>query len=169
MTGEQKQKRSNEEPSGPGNFGLLHDQRGRLVLIDAEGRRHVDVKPLRSFPISEPTKWLSICDAQGIELAFVEDIDELPPQVRTVLDEDFVRRDFVPVITRIEGVSSESEPSEWSVLTDRGATRFTLANDDDVRRFGQGATVVDAHGTRYLVPDLNRLDESSRRQLDRYL
>jgi hypothetical protein len=158
------------DPLLPGSFGLSHDPRGRLVLIDAEGRRQVGVEPVRAFPISEPARWVSICDAQGAELAFVDDLADLPQQVRTVLDEDLARRDFVPVVERILSVSAESEPSDWDVLTDRGATRFTLANDDDIRRLGRlGATIVDAHGTRYLVPDLSALDAASRRQLERYL
>ena len=154
----------------PGGFGLSHDPRGRLVLIDAEGRRHVGVEPVRAFPISDATRWVSICDPQGAELAFIDDLADLPQQVRAVLDEDLARRDFVPVVQRIVSVSAESEPSDWDVVTDRGATRFTLANDDDVRRLGrQGATIVDVHGTRYLVPDLAALDAASRRLLERYL
>jgi hypothetical protein len=158
------------DPLRPGGFGLSHDPRGRLILIDAEGRRHVGVEPVRAFPISDPRRWLSICDEQGSELAFIDDLAELPQQVRAVLDEDMVRRDFVPVIERIVNVSGESEPSDWDVVTDRGTTRFTLANDHDVRRLGrQGATIVDAHGTRYLVRDFDALDAASRRLLERYL
>jgi len=161
---------TSREPLLPGAFGLAHDPRGRLILIDAEGRRHVGVEPIRAFPISGSTRWVSICDAQGGELAFIDDLAELPRQVRAVLDEDLARRDFVPVVERIVSVSSESEPSDWDVLTDRGATRFTLANDEDVRRLGrQGATIVDAHGTRYLVPVVAALDVASRRLLERYL
>jgi hypothetical protein len=165
MTNDQK-----SDLLAPGGFGLSHDPRGRLVLIDVEGRRHVGVEPVRAFPISDPGRWVSICDEQGSELAFIDDLSELPEQVRAVLDEDMVRRDFVPVIERIVGISDESEPSDWDVVTDRGVTRFTLANDHDVRRLGrQGATIVDAHGTRYLVRDIDALDAASRRLLERYL
>jgi hypothetical protein len=152
------------------NFRLSHDPRGRLVLIDAEGRRHPGVVPVRAFPITDPTKWVSICDAHGAELAFIDDLEDLPAPVRAVLVEDVARRHFVPVVEKIVRVSAESEPSDWDVATDRGMTRFTLANDDDVRPLGRhGATIVDAHGIRYLVPDLNALDSASRRLLERYL
>lgn len=153
-----------------GEFGLSHDARGRLVLIDAEGRRHVGVAAVRAFPISDPSSWVAICSPTGTELAFVDDLADLTGAVRQVLADDLARREFVPVIERIVSISASTEPSQWVVETDRGANRFTLADADHVRRLGrQGATIVDAHGTRYIVPDAAALDHASRRLLERYL
>jgi len=110
---------------GAGKFGLAHDAWGRLVMIDAHGERHVDVEPARAFPISDPEHWISICDAEGRELACVEDLADLAPSVRQVLVDDLARREFVPVIERVYHVSTDNDPSEWDVQTDRGRTRST--------------------------------------------
>jgi hypothetical protein len=152
------------------NFGLQHDAWGRLVLIDADGRRFVGVEPIRVFPISSPQHWISICDAEGREIACVEDLAKLPERARQVLEEDLARREFIPQIKRIVKVSGGSEPSEWEVETDRGTTTFMLKSDDDVRRLGaHSVLIMDSYGIRYLIADSRQLDAHSRRLLERYL
>ncbi len=164
---------SNDVPAvinAPGSFGLSHDPYGRLVLVDSSGRRHIGVEPVRSFPISDPQHWISIVDAEGRELALIEDLGSLSAAVREVLEEDLGRREFVPHIRRILKVSTDSEPSEWSVETDRGPTRFQLSSGDDIRRLSPtSALVIDVHGTRYLIQDMRQFDAASRRYLERYL
>jgi hypothetical protein len=154
----------------PGTFGLYHDDWGRLGLIDPEGRSHAAVEPVRMFPISDPEHWVAICDAQGHEVACVEDLARLPPDLRRLLTEELSRREFVPNILRILDVSNDSDPCQWHVETDRGRTRFHVGNEEDVRQLGpHRALVVDTHGIRYLVEDVRSLDAASRRFLDRYL
>jgi hypothetical protein len=153
-----------------GNFGLMHDAWGRLVLIDRAGRRHVGVEPVRSFPISDPDHWISICDAEGHELACVQNLSDLPPQVGQVLAEDLARREFVPVIRQILRVSADTDPAAWDVVTDRGQTRFLVNSEDDVRRLGPSRIlVIDAQGIRYLIPNIKTLDAASNQTLERYL
>jgi hypothetical protein len=157
-------------PSDRG-FGLTHDAWGRLVLIDSEGQRFVGVEPYRAFPISHPREWITICDAEGREIAVVESLDELPAAVRQTLESELALRDFVPVITRISRISSdESFPCDWEVTTDRGPTRFTVDNEEDIRRLGtRRVMITDARRLRYEVPDERALDVRSRRLLERFL
>jgi hypothetical protein len=151
-------------------FGLLHDAWGQLVLIDAEGKRHEGVVPIRGFPISDPEHWVSICDSAGRELVCIDKLSNLAPQVRSVLDEDLARREFVPVIRRILKTTGDTEPCEWDVETDRGPTRFVLNSEDDVRRLGPySGMIIDSHGIRYLISDMRTLDAASRRIVETYL
>ena len=94
-------------------FGLSLDPWGRLVLIDADGRRHVGVEPVRAFPFTDPARGVSICDPDGSEVVFIEDLAALPATTRQVLEEELGRREFVPVIRRIVRVSAESPPADW--------------------------------------------------------
>jgi len=159
-----------QPPLAAGEFDLANDAWGRLVLIDSHGARHEGVEPVRAFPLSDPQRWVAICDAAGGEVAFIDDLAALAPAVREVLEEALARRDFVPVVERIVRVSVDAEPSEWEVVTDRGMTQFLLTSDDGVRRLGPfEAMLVDTHGTRYMISDLRRLDVNSRRILDRFL
>ena len=152
------------------NFGLVRDQWGQLVLIGADGVRHANVAPIALFPISESESWISIRSADGTELACVEDPRTLPAEVWKLLREELSRREFVPIIERIVRVSGNSEPCEWQVETDRGPTRFVLKSEDDVRRIGeQQILILDAHGTRYHIPDLSAVDVKSRRIVEWYV
>lgn len=162
--------RSNVPMWASRGFSLSQDDWGRLVLIDAEGRRHVGVEPVRSFPLTDPDRWISLCDAEGREVLFIGSMDELPAETRRILVEELALREFVPAIARIVRVSGDAFPADWDVETDRGPTRLTLDSEDDVRRLGlHGVLISDARKMRYQIPDTRTLDATSRRVLERYL
>jgi hypothetical protein len=149
---------------------LRLDELGRLVLETADGRRYVGVEPVRAFPITDPGRWVSFCDADGREVLCLESLDALPPGSRQVVEGELALREFVPVIRRIVRVSGEGTPSDWEVETDRGPTRFTLDNEEDVRRIGTSRVLItDSRKLRYQVPDTRALDHFSRRVLEHYL
>ncbi len=151
-------------------FGLARDQWGQLVLIGLDGVRHANVAPVALFPISDPDSWISVRAADGAELVCIEDPRRLPPDVWGLLKEELARREFVPIIERIVWASGNSEPCEWQVETDRGPTQFVLKSEEDVRRIGdQQILILDAHGTRYHIPDLRELDSKSRRIVEWYV
>ena len=133
-------------------------------------RRHVGVEPIRAFPLSDGERWISLFNAEGVEVRGIDEPAALPPRERNILEEELRRREFMPVIQRIVSVSSNTDPSQWEVETNRGATEFLLKSEDDVRRVGpRGAILLDAAGMRDIVPDTRQLDAASRRVLERYL
>jgi hypothetical protein len=149
---------------------LGRDEWGQLVLTSAATGSPAAVTPIPLFPISDPEHWISLRGLDGIELACVEDPQALSTESRELLQNELARREFVPVIERIVRVSGQMEPSEWTVETDRGTTSFVLESEDDVRRIGDDQIViVDAHGTRYQIPDLNTVDAKSRRIIEWYV
>jgi hypothetical protein len=151
-------------------LNLTTDPFGRLVLTDSDGQRHVGVEPVRAFPFSHPDRFVALVDAQGREICMVEDPAHLPESVRSVLDAELKKREFVPEVRRIVWTSADSPPAEWEVETDRGLTRFTIEADDQIRRLGKGRVLItDTRGLRYLVPDTSALDPRSLRALERYL
>ena len=153
-----------------GNCDLSRNAWGQLVFIDANGRRHEDVVPVRAFPMTDPTRFLSLCDSRGAELAVCDDLSTLPVAVRELIEADLSRRDFIPEIQRIVHITSGLASTQWTVETDRGRTTFVVDGEDDVRRLGlHQATITDTHRMRYLIRDLRSLDSASRRLLDRFL
>lgn len=160
--------RNGQSPAPP--FALERDAWGQLVLIDADGRQHVGVELIRAFPLSDPRRGISLCDAKGRELLWLPDLDALPVPLARQIEDELSQREFVPLIQRIVSVSSPVEPSEWEVETDRGRTVFMLDSEDDVHELDERrALITDAHGIRYLIADIPRLDADSRRLLERYL
>ena len=161
---------SSNGPIGPRPFALSYDPWGRLVLTDADGRQHLGVELVRAFPFSDPRHGLAICDTQGRELVWIDNLDDLPAPLIEQIEEELSRREFVPVIHRVLRVSAPVEPSEWEIETDRGVTSFVLNSEDDVNELSENrALITDANGIRYLIPDIEQLDAHSRRLLERYL
>ncbi len=140
---------------------------GRLDFVAADGQRHADVDVLRGFPVSAPVGPVAIVGADGSELAWIDHLAVLDPSLRTLLEKELSQREFLPVIERIESVS-DGEPTEWSVVTDRGPRRFTVAHIDDiVYETNGGAFITDSVGMRYHIAQVSQLDNRSRRLLDR--
>lgn len=152
------------------NLTLQLDALRRLVLTLPTGETFVDVAPLRCFPFSAADAWISFCDERGHELCCLEDPAVLAPDARELLDAELARREFIPQIRRIHGVSAGADPTTWHVETDRGETRFVLPSEDNIRRLGaDGAVLTDSHGVRYRVLAMKSLDAGSRRILRKYL
>jgi hypothetical protein len=151
-------------------IALAYDPFGRLVLTTPAGETHTGVFPVRGFPFSAPASCISFCDESGHEVFFLPDLAQLERPARELLEADLARREFVPVVREIYSVSAGAEPTDWHILTDRGETRFTLNNEDNIRRMGtHGALVTASHGVRFRIDDTRALDPHSRRLLRRYL
>jgi len=155
----------------PWEFSLEQDAWGQLVLVLGDGRRFEGIEVARAFPISAPGEYISISDATGHEILCIEDPGKLPPHLIKILEEELSRREFVPVVKRIARIAADSDPSQWEIETDRGATTFLMEDsDNDLRRLGPYRILLtDTHGIRYLINDARRLDAASRRLLDRYM
>lgn len=152
------------------SFELQRNAFGRLVFSGEDGVVHEGVVPVRAFPIGAPLEGLSLLSAEGHELAWIERLTDLPAAQRSLLDEALAEREFAPEIRRLQAVSTFSTPSTWTVETDRGATRFVLKGEEDIRRVGRSMLLVaDSQGLQFVVRDLAALDRHSRRLLERFL
>ena len=151
-------------------FQLRRDSFGKLVLTTAEGEEHVGVIPVRAFPIQAPTRGISLVREGGKEVAWIDDLAEVPEQVRAMIQEEIEGREFIPEILTIKDVSSFATPCTWFVTTDRGDTEFVLKVDEDIRRIGEASLLIaDNHGINFLVRDMFHIDKHSRKILDRFL
>ena len=151
----------------PSDWRLERAAHGRLDFVDAYGRRHGDVDVLRAFPVSAPDGPVVIVATDGSELAWIDPLAALDQPLRGLLETALSQREFLPVIERIESVS-DGDPTEWSVVTDRGPRRFSVAHVDDIVYAADGsASITDSVGVRYTIRQVSRLDVRSRRLLDR--
>jgi hypothetical protein len=152
------------------DFSLHRDAFGKLVFTAANGDMHRGVIPVRAFPIGAPDDGIALVGHHGEELAWVERLSDLPAPVRALVTAELASREFMPEIKRIVDVSSYATPSDWSVETTCGDTVFTLKGEEDIRRIlRSGLLIADTHGVHFLVRDLQALDKTSRKILDRFL
>ena len=151
-------------------FTIVRNSYGRLVLTLADGTVHEGVVPVRAFPLAAPAEGLSLVGPDGRELAWVPQLGDLPEPTRALIEQELAAREFVPTVLRIAGVSSFSTPSTWSVVTDRGPTRFVLKGEEDIRRLADGALLIaSGEGINFRIADRWALDRKSRGVLERFL
>lgn len=151
-------------------FSLTRNSFGYLCLQDQAGVTHEQVVPVRAFPISYPNESIAIVDRDGHELVWLDSLDQATPSNQLLINEELASREFMPVLTGIENVSTFATPSTWTVKTNRGPTQFILRGEEDIRRVNKTMYLVsDTHGVQYLIQDIQALDKHSRRLLDRFL
>ena len=151
-------------------FDLQRDAFGRWTLVLADGTRHTPVTAIRAYPVTDPEGGVALMDAEGHELLWIDALAQLAPAVRSQVLQALTEREFLPVIEKLEGVSSFATPSTWSVVTNRGTTQFLLKGEEDIRRLtGTVLLINDADGVQYMIRDLADMDKHSRKLLDRFL
>lgn len=150
------------------DFTLSRDEEGRL-MHQCNGITHY-VFPVRAFPIAAPDECVSMVDSNGHEVAWIESLESLPQEIRSLILEDLAYREFTPEIRRIVKVSSFATPSTWNVVTDRGNAELLLKAEEHIRRLSHTALLItDGHGISFLLRNIEDLDTHSRRLLDRFL
>ena len=156
--------------SDQANYRLSRNAFGRLVFSEVNGAVREGVIPVRAFPITAPDRAIALIDQHGHELAWIEQLSDLPDELRAIVAAELATREFIPEIRRIRDVSSFVTPSAWQVETDRGDTSFILKGEEDIRRLASPSLLIaDSQGVQFLIRDRFSLDHHSRKILDRFL
>lgn len=149
---------------------LQRNALGRLIFTDAEGKKHEGVVPAHAFPISAPAEGVALVSADGHELAWIDNLNDLSGNTRQLVEEELASREFIPEIKQLLQVSTFATPSIWTVETDRGNTSFILKGEDDIRRLNQDSLLIaDSNSIHFLIRDIQQLNKQSRKLLDRFL
>jgi len=141
----------------------------RLVIDD--DRCVLQAGVLRAFPLTEPRRYLSVCDGGGKEVGVLVELAALAAADRQLVEAELERRYLVPVIQRVIAIKERFGTVDWQVETDRGRCNFTTRNlRENVTRPVPGRVIMsDVDGNRYDVPDLDLLDSASRDALLKHL
>ena len=65
-------------------LSLERNTYGKLVLVTIDGERHEGVTPVRAFPIAAPDEGISLVGADGHEVAWIDHLNRLPAEQRTL-------------------------------------------------------------------------------------
>ena len=134
---------------------------GRLVAII--GERTVPVKLRQCFPWSEPTRHVSLRDADDKEVALIDAPASLDAESRQALELALAEAGFVLEVTRVLEIEEEIEIRQWTVETQQGDRSFQTHLDDWPRMLpGGGLLIRDVAGDLYRLADPKRLDKKSR-------
>ncbi len=131
-----------------------------------QGGKSCAVWVCRSFPWSEPTRFISLRDEDEKEFALVRDPSELDTASRRELEGALAQAGFVLEITRVHSVEEEVEIRCWVVDTVQGPRRFQTRRDDwPWEAPGGGLLIRDVADDLFLVPKPGSLDARSREAL----
>ena len=134
---------------------------GRLVAL--VGERTIAVKLRQCFPWSEPTRHISLRDADDKEVALIDAPASLDAESRQALELALAEAGFVLEVTRVLEIEEEIEIRQWTVETKQGKRSFQTHLDDWPRVLpGGGLLIRDVAGDLYRLADPSTLDKRSR-------
>ena len=137
---------------------------GSLWAVRDDEERPVSVR--RCFPWSEPTRHLSLRDADEEEFALVRNPAELDPRSRAALETALAVAGFVFEVTRVLEIEEEVEIRRWQVETRQGPRTFQTRLDDWPRTLPHGGLLIrDLAGDLYHLAAPGQLDRQSRELL----
>lgn len=136
-----------------------------------EERTYLVCQLARAFPLSVSEKYIGLRDAKDKDIGMLESLEGLDAASRAIVDEELARRYFLPVILRVTKVKKEYDTVNFEVDTDKGPRKFAVQNlKDSVLEITPGRVLLtDRTGSRYEIPDINRLDTETFSILSRVL
>ncbi len=132
--------------------------------------RTCSVRPVRCFPWSKPSRYVSLRDRDEEEVALVRDLTDLPYTAQRALGTALLEAGFVLEIQAVLDVDEEIEIRTFRVRTAQGERSFQTLRDEWPREMpGGGLLIKDVAGDLYLVSSPGSLDARSRRLLWAFL
>lgn len=145
-----------------GKISIERNAFGEIVVQLSDGTTHTKVEPVRTFPVSETTRYIALLDEEGDEIGIVEDVNKLTSNSRDVLMEELQKRYFMPKITKINSLDGQYGVTTWDVETTQGDVEFGLRTRYDIVTLESGRVLIkDADGNRYEIENYNKLDPKS--------
>ena len=129
------------------------------------------VKLSRVLPFAEPEKYITVCDMDGNELGIIRDLAELDKAQHELALEDLSARYYCPEVTLIKSIKEKMGYFYFDVAF--GSFKKIFAVKDISRSIKQiddkCIVITDVDGSRYLIPDVWKIDSKSRRRIEPYL
>ncbi len=141
---------------------------GARLRMTVEGdRSHLHVAVICAFPLSDPTRFLSVRDDEGKEIGVIADPGLLGEEDRALVAAELERRYFAPAVQRLVSAKERFGTVDWVAKTERGERRFTTQNlRENLTRPAPGRLILtDVDGNRYDIRDVEALDAESQRLL----
>jgi len=146
---------------------------GGFVSLEFGGVKYPRVAVHRCFAFSDPDRYISVREpeGEGREIGLIEDMNDLDPETRAMLEEQMGLRYFSPKIRRVYDIREEYGYSYWDVETDRGSCRFTVRmSGGSVYPIGENRYLInDIDGNRFEISDLYALTPREIKKLDLFI
>ncbi|MBU7004569.1 MAG: DUF1854 domain-containing protein [Theionarchaea archaeon] len=155
----------------PDKIRLFRSDLGWLRLVVEDDRCYLDVKVVRTFPLSNPDRFYGLLNSKDKVIGMVMDPSKLDKDSRNICEEELKRRYFTPIIRKLVRMKEEYGAVYCEVETNMGNREFVVKGiRDAILDLGDGRVLImDVDGNRYMVEDWPGLDLKSRRLLESVL
>lgn len=142
----------------PTQLRLNRDAFGKLHL-SIGNTTYEDMRPVRCYPLSAPSCYISLFDAEDREIGLIEDLNDIDPRSRKILAEEIELKCLVIPIRAIRAVESRHGVTTWQLETARGFRLVHVKDRSDIRQLaGRRVILTDVHGMRFDILDTDKLD-----------
>ncbi len=153
---------------------IAHFDRTDITFVDMTlytGEKFTHLEPRRLFPMTGVSKYITLLNDDGEEVAVIRDLATLPPDERKTIESCLSEYYHVPKIEKITGSSEKFGVIKFFCETDRGSCTVEVRNIVNQVKLMYGVRVLfrDNDDNRYEIPDINAIDRKSRGFLDDYL
>jgi hypothetical protein len=144
---------------------------GFLSLRIGRKRPYQRVHLYRLFPLSKPSRLISVRDEKDNEIGIIESLEEFSEDAIRIIAEELDRRYFSPTITKLISLKDEFGYTYWDADTDAGFCRFTVkgGGTNVVQIAKNKLLVVDVDGNRFTFPDFERAEPKFLKIIDTML
>lgn len=151
----------------PTSLMLFYDPPGTLRLTVGADHSFPQVKLYQAWPLSSPTRYLSLVDRKGEEILMVEDLAQLTPASREVAREELARRYLTARVLAVDEIRTEFGVTYWNVTTDKGKRDFVVQSmsESSIWLSDIHLMIVDVDGNRFEFADLTAYDHITTERL----
>ena len=140
------------------------------IFVDVEfytGEKYTMLEAKCLFPFSGRTRYISLLDEQGNDIATIRNVDDLLPESKEAIMKCIDERYRIPKITRFIKRTDYFQIWLWTVDTDKGRYTFEIINaPHSIKTLYDGRILIkDGNDNRYEIPDFNKLDKRSQKML----
>ncbi len=145
-------------------------KRGSLYTLDIEffdGRKYEGLEVRELFPLSGPTRYISLVTDKNEEIAIIRNLDLLMEDSKRAVQEVLYEYYRIPKIMKIIDREEKYGILKWKVLTDKGIQSFDIQNrQSDIKVvYGRRVFIRDTNDNRYEIPDYEELDVKSMKKI----
>ncbi len=146
---------------------------GGFLSLDYQEKHYDRVFIYRTFPDSEPERFLSVreADEKAREIGLIQDLVQLTEEQSQMIREQLGMRYYTPIIQKVLEVKEEYGYAYFHVETNYGRCRFAvqMGSSNVLHMRDWRYQITDLDGNRYILEDLSRLSSSEQKKLDLYL
>ncbi len=157
-----------------------------ILTLDLNGVHYPCVQLHRSFPFTNPDKYIAVRDDDDSdkdqvreigndkkkEIGIIKDLAEFDSVTRQILEKYLELRYFAPTITKLISVREEFGYRYWVVNTDKGDCKFTTTlNRNSIVNLSSSdrLMIYDVDGNRFQIVGFSKFDSKARKQIEMFM